>query len=119
EFMSSPTLCENRLDAPKRCAGKSKPAQAGRAPQKVSALLIHAFLLVVKIPLRKGADYSTPVRLADEAAALARRLRGPAASGAPQPQATRPLNIAGPSMVPSRPARPLMWPPAMPATPAA
>src|SRR5215510_5582757 len=32
---------------------------------------------------RKGADYSTPVRLADEAAAVARRLRGPAASDAP------------------------------------
>src|SRR5262249_43751101 len=41
EFMSSPTLCENRLDAPKRCAGKSKPAQAGRVLQKASTLLIH------------------------------------------------------------------------------
>src|SRR5215510_13527276 len=39
----------------------------------------------------------------------------PAACAA-QPPATRPLKIAGPSMVPSRPARPLMWPPAMPAT---
>src|SRR5262249_60725443 len=39
--MPSPSLCENRLDAPKHCAGKSKPAQAGRVLQKVSTLLIH------------------------------------------------------------------------------
>ncbi len=39
----------------------------------------------------------------------------PAACAA-QPPATRPLKIDGPSMVPSRPARPLMCPPAMPAT---
>src|SRR5262245_60863016 len=38
------------------------------------------------------------------------------AAWAAQPPATRPLKIDGPSMVPSRPARPLMWPPAMPAT---
>src|SRR5262249_61635785 len=38
------------------------------------------------------------------------------ASWAAQPPATRPLKIAGPSIVPSRPALPLMWPPAMPAT---
>src|SRR5262249_61486133 len=38
------------------------------------------------------------------------------ASWAAQPPATRPLNSAGPSIVPSRPALPLMWPPAMPAT---
>jgi hypothetical protein len=41
EFMSWPALCENRLDAPKRCAGKSKTPQAGRVLQKVSTLLIH------------------------------------------------------------------------------
>src|SRR5215471_4294886 len=81
--MSSPTLCENGLDAPKGCAGKSKPAQAGRVLQKVSTLLIHVLLLVAKILVSKDADYSTPVRLADEAAAVARRLRGPAASDAP------------------------------------
>ena len=38
------------------------------------------------------------------------------ASRAAQPPATRPLKMDGPSMVPSRPAWPLMWPPAMPAT---
>ena len=38
------------------------------------------------------------------------------AACAAQPPATRPEKIDGPSIVPSRPARPLMWPPAMPAT---
>jgi hypothetical protein len=56
--MSAPTLCENGLDAPKGCSGKSKPAQAGRVLQKVSALLIQVFLLVVKILVRKEADYA-------------------------------------------------------------
>src|SRR5262249_32795679 len=36
-----------------------------------------------KILVRKDADYSTPVWLADEAAAVACRLRGPAAGDAP------------------------------------
>ena len=38
------------------------------------------------------------------------------ASLAAQAPATRPLKTDGPSMVPSKPALPLMWPPAMPAT---
>src|SRR5215510_733978 len=38
------------------------------------------------------------------------------ASWAAHAPATRPLNMDGPSMVPSSPALPLMWPPAMPAT---
>src|SRR5262245_29532426 len=82
EFMPSPTLCENRLDAPKHCAGKSKPAQAGSVLQKVSTLLIHVCSSSFQL-VRKDADYLTPVRLADEAAAVARRLRGPAAGDAP------------------------------------
>jgi hypothetical protein len=58
--MSSPTLCENRLDAPKGCAGKSNPAQSGRILQKVPALLIHVFLLGVKILVRKEVGLCLP-----------------------------------------------------------
>jgi hypothetical protein len=54
EFMSSPTLRENRLDAPESCTGKSKPAKAGGVLQKVATLLIHVCSSsFVKILVRK------------------------------------------------------------------
>jgi hypothetical protein len=44
EFTSWCALWENRLDPPKRCAGKRKSAEVGRFLQKVPTIVIHGVL---------------------------------------------------------------------------